>query len=74
MTVGVDSAPSESLTGQWRKARRSMASGGNCVEVNINGSEVHVRDSKDPSGPALTFTTQQWVSLLAMIKGAERPV
>ncbi|MBO4210342.1 DUF397 domain-containing protein, partial [Micromonospora echinofusca] len=44
------------LTGAtWRKSTRSGGSGGNCVEVadNLPGV-VGVRDSKDPTGPALT--------------------
>ncbi|MGK5737461.1 DUF397 domain-containing protein [Micromonospora sp. URMC 103] len=41
---------------RWRKSTRSGASGGNCVEVADNPPGiVAVRDSKDPSRPALTF-------------------
>lgn len=50
------------LTGaQWRKSSRSGTSGGNCVEVadNLPGV-VGVRDSKDPTGPALTFGPAAW--------------
>lgn len=50
------------LTGaRWRKSARSGTSGGNCVEVadNLPGV-VGVRDSKDPSGPALTFGAAAW--------------
>jgi hypothetical protein len=45
----------------WRKAAHSSGQGGACVEVasNLPGI-VAVRDSKDPSGPALTFTPDQW--------------
>ncbi|MEV4279826.1 DUF397 domain-containing protein [Actinoplanes xinjiangensis] len=40
----------------WRRSTRSGSSG-NCVEVagNLPGI-VAVRDSRDPNGPALTFT------------------
>ncbi|WP_433535213.1 DUF397 domain-containing protein [Micromonospora sp. CA-249363] len=50
------------LTGaRWRKSTRSNGSGGNCVEVadNLPGV-VAVRDSKDPGGPALVFTSDAW--------------
>ncbi|GIJ51600.1 hypothetical protein Val02_84860 [Virgisporangium aliadipatigenens] len=44
----------------WRKSSRSNG-GGACVEVadNLPGV-VAVRDSKDPSGPALTFSPEAW--------------
>ncbi|GIM86805.1 DUF397 domain-containing protein [Salinispora arenicola] len=46
---------------QWRKSTRSGSSGGNCVEVadNLPGV-VGVRDSKDPTGPALVFGPVAW--------------
>jgi Domain of unknown function (DUF397). len=50
------------LTGaRWRKSSRSNSTGGDCVEVadNLPGV-IGVRDSKDPSGPTLTFTPTAW--------------
>ncbi|MDG4835669.1 DUF397 domain-containing protein [Micromonospora sp. WMMD967] len=46
---------------RWRKSTRSSGNGGACVEVadNLPGI-VGVRDSKDPTGPALTFTPTAW--------------
>jgi hypothetical protein len=51
----------------WRK---STYSGGNgsCVEIADLGAAVAVRDSKDPDGPALVFTTGQWRSFTNSIK------
>ena len=44
----------------WRKASAST-NAGNCVEVAVNlPGVVAVRDSKDPAGPALTFTPAAW--------------
>ena len=44
----------------WRKASAS-GNAGNCVEVAVNlPGVVAVRDSKDPHGPALTFTPADW--------------
>ncbi|MET7817593.1 DUF397 domain-containing protein [Micromonospora zamorensis] len=59
------------LTGAvWRKSTRSGDNGGNCVEVATNLTEVvAVRDSKDSTGPLLTFTTQAWTDF---ITAAER--
>ncbi|GGO31826.1 DUF397 domain-containing protein [Micromonospora parathelypteridis] len=58
------------LTGaHWRKSTRSGDNGGNCVEVAMNLSGVvSVRDSKDSSGPLLTFTTQAWTNFIATAK------
>ncbi|MFG1761757.1 DUF397 domain-containing protein [Micromonospora parva] len=46
---------------RWRTSTRSTDSGGNCVEVadNVPGV-VLVRDSKDRSGPTLTFAPAAW--------------
>ncbi|NJP30510.1 DUF397 domain-containing protein [Micromonospora thermarum] len=56
---------------RWRKATRSGTSGGNCVEVadNLPGV-VAVRDSKDPTGPALVFGAHAWRAFVAQV--AER--
>jgi hypothetical protein len=53
----------------WQKASCSSGNGGNCVEVarNLPGI-VAVRDSKDPSGPALTFTPDQWRAFLGVAR------
>jgi hypothetical protein len=51
---------------EWRKSSHSGGSGGQCVEVarNLPGT-VAVRDSKDPDGPALILTPQQWRAFTA---------
>jgi hypothetical protein len=56
----------------WRKSSRSDNGGASCVEVakNLSGV-VGVRDSKDRSGPALTFTPEQWVAFVDGVKGGE---
>jgi Domain of unknown function (DUF397) len=48
----------------WRKSSYSN-NGGACVEVatNIPGF-VAVRDSKDPSGPSLVFSSDAWQAFI----------
>ncbi|MFY1633276.1 DUF397 domain-containing protein [Solwaraspora sp. WMMB335] len=50
---------------QWRKSSRSGSNGGNCIEVadDLPGG-VLVRDSKDTTGPHLTFTPPSWHAFL----------
>jgi hypothetical protein len=47
----------------WKKSSRS-GSAGHCVEVAFVGQATAVRDSKDPSGPALVFTGDEWKAFL----------
>jgi hypothetical protein len=43
----------------WRKSSHSGGDN-NCVEVGTTGATVAVRDSKDPHGGALSFSTVTW--------------
>jgi hypothetical protein len=56
---------------EWRKSAYSNAQS-NCVEVaaNLDGI-VAVRDSKDPHGPALAFTPDEWRTFAAGVKSGE---
>jgi hypothetical protein len=54
---------------QWKTATAS--GGGNCVEVGRSGDEVLVRDSKDPAGPVLHFTADEWRAFLAGVRDGE---
>jgi Domain of unknown function (DUF397) len=51
----------------WRKSSHSGRNGGACVEVKVvpgskEGSDyvIAMRDSKDPDGPTLYFTPEEW--------------
>ncbi|MBY8878868.1 DUF397 domain-containing protein [Actinacidiphila acidipaludis] len=49
---------------EWRKSSHSGNEGGDCVEVAACPATVHVRDSKDPEGPVLTFSAAAWSAFL----------
>jgi len=54
--------------------RKSTLSGGgnDCVEVATNlPGLVAVRDSKNPSGPVLTFSPTAWTNFLTGIRSGE---
>ncbi|MFD5338776.1 DUF397 domain-containing protein [Streptomyces hawaiiensis] len=44
----------------WIKSSYSGAEGGECLEVAATPNLVHVRDSKDPARPHLTFRSSDW--------------
>jgi hypothetical protein len=49
----------------WRKSSLSVDQG-DCVEVSDSADgDVLVRDSKDPNGPVLRFTPNEWRAFLA---------
>jgi hypothetical protein len=50
---------------EWRKSSRSGDNGGNCVEVarNLPGV-VAVRDSKNPGGPVLVVSRDEWARFI----------
>ena len=57
----------------WRKASRSAANGGDCVEVADREGTVLVRDTKQHGRCQVhTFTADQWRAFVAGIKGGER--
>ncbi|MFC3960382.1 DUF397 domain-containing protein [Nocardia jiangsuensis] len=64
MTVDLSNA-------EWFKS--SFSSGGNdCVEVaHLDGGLVGMRDSKNPTGPALVFTPGEWAAFTAGVRGGE---
>ncbi|MFF7213233.1 DUF397 domain-containing protein [Streptomyces sp. NPDC008238] len=49
----------------WFKSLHSGSDGGECVEVAVGPAAVHVRDSKDRSGPVLAFDPEAWTAFLA---------
>lgn len=62
------------LSVKWRKSTYSD-NGGNCIETAagfILGT-VPVRDSKDPSGPALMFGADAFTAFVDAVKAGEFP-
>ena len=58
--------------GLWKKASYSGSNGGACVEVTRTPEAVvAVRDSKDPDGPRLGFTPEQWRAFTGRVKGGQ---
>ena len=60
----------------WRKSSYSNGTGGSCVEIATltdapGEHDIAVRDSKDPHGPALTFTARHWRDFIAAVKANE---
>jgi len=49
--------------------------GSNCVEVRHDTRDgIVVRDSKDPDGPTLQFTPQQWADFLTEVRRGRHDV
>ncbi|MBT2442879.1 DUF397 domain-containing protein [Streptomyces sp. ISL-36] len=56
----------------WRKSSYSNQDGGACVEVADHlPALVPVRDSKNPTGPALVFEAAAWSSFVAGLKDGD---
>ncbi|MET8677802.1 DUF397 domain-containing protein [Streptomyces sp. NPDC004647] len=53
----------------WRKSSYSGGGGGECIEVAAHPGTVHIRDSKDKTGPVLDFSPEQWSSFIAFAAG-----
>ncbi len=64
--------PDELAGIEWRKASYSNTQGGNCVEVaRLTDGRWAVRDSKDPEGSKLIFTSAEWDAFTLGVKDGE---
>ncbi len=53
----------------WRKSSYSTANSEMCLEVTqLLTDTVAIRDSKNPEGALLTFTSRQWATFIKRIK------
>ncbi|WP_188298316.1 DUF397 domain-containing protein [Streptomyces sp. CBMA156] len=57
----------------WHRSSYSNHDGNECVEVAALPSTVHVRDSKDTSGPTLTFSPEAWAAFVSFASEAQVP-
>lgn len=59
------------IIGEWFKSSDSTAAN-NCVSVFAHPTgEVDVRNSKDPQGPVVSFTQDEWAAFIAGAKRGE---
>jgi Domain of unknown function (DUF397) len=54
----------------WLKAQRSGANG-QCVEIASTIDKIAVRDSKDPDGPILVYTSTEFSAFLEGARNGE---
>lgn len=63
----------ENTTMKWTRPMRCDNSSPSCVEVAADDAgNRHVRDSKDPSSPVLTFTPAEWDAFEESIRNGQR--
>ncbi|GAB7033925.1 DUF397 domain-containing protein [Streptomyces sp. NPDC021749] len=49
----------------WRKSSYSGDDSGDCIEIAACPTTVHIRDSKDKSGPQLSVPARAWAAFVA---------
>jgi hypothetical protein len=52
----------------WRKSTRSGPTGDNCVELGAVNGLIALRDSKNPTQPALMLTQSSWRAFVDRLK------
>ncbi|GHH88404.1 DUF397 domain-containing protein [Streptomyces capitiformicae] len=57
----------------WRKSSHSSGEGGECVEISPCPHTIHIRDSKNPTGPHLTLSPTAWTTFLATEEARSLP-
>ncbi len=55
----------------WFKSSHSTNEDAACVEIAETPGTVHVRDSKDKSGPQLAFEPAAWKAFIAFAANAD---
>ncbi|MGH3886095.1 MAG: DUF397 domain-containing protein [Pseudonocardiaceae bacterium] len=71
MTTTRVAPPATLADATYTTSTRSGAAG-NCVEIaDLPDGHRAVRDSKDPTSPALTFTASQWAAFTTGLRTCE---
>jgi hypothetical protein len=52
----------------WVKSTRSGGNGGQCVEARRHADRTEVRDSKDRTGPTLSFGPTSWSAFTTALR------
>ncbi|MDQ0760499.1 DUF397 domain-containing protein [Streptomyces canus] len=55
----------------WFKSSYSSGGDGDCVEIALTPTTIHIRDSKNPQGPHLTTAPAPWTDFLTHLASAE---
>jgi hypothetical protein len=73
--LSVTAVSGTALSGaSWRRSSHSTAAN-NCVETALLApGRLAVRDSKDPSGPALLFSADAWTDFVRALSGDGGPL
>jgi hypothetical protein len=50
----------------WHKSSYSSGGDGDCVEIATTPHTIHIRDSKNPTGPTLTLSPTAWAGFLSL--------
>ncbi|MHA5049543.1 DUF397 domain-containing protein [Streptomyces sp. SD15] len=66
--------PDASVLTSWRKSSYSGGNSGECLEVDdaVRPAHVPVRDSKNPTGPALVFSAPAWTAFITALTATTR--
>lgn len=59
------------ITSDWAKSSKSGPNCDNCVECRMNGNNIEVRDTKNPSVPAQVYTPGEWTAFIEGAKAGE---
>ncbi|MFJ8471352.1 DUF397 domain-containing protein [Kitasatospora sp. NPDC094011] len=54
----------------WFKSSYSNTEGGACIEIALTSNTIHVRDSKDRTGPRLAFAPDAWADFVEFARSA----
>ncbi|HCA87136.1 MAG TPA: DUF397 domain-containing protein [Streptomyces sp.] len=68
--MSVDGTEGKAIAGlAWFKSSYSAGNGGDCVEVAECPGTVHVRDSKNKTGPVLAVASDEWAAFVKFTAG-----